>query len=242
VIDEQQFAASVERERRRRRRDTLLLWALASLLFVKPAQVLLGLVGLPVEFRWALAWVGAPLATALGYAAVAGMGGLASGAPINILHPGGGGKGAPPGYSHAEALAAAGRMSDAEAAFEALHAECGDRVDVLHAEIAWQLKPGGSADRAKTLLQRLRKASGASRADELYAAQRLVDLYPGPLRDPERAMSELRRIIQQFPGSRDAEGAQTVLAALRDRAGHAAPHAPRNIRNADSTPLYISEP
>lgn len=242
MIDEQQFAASVERERRRRRRDGLLLWALASLLFVKPVHVLLGLVGLPVEFRWPLAWVGAPLATALVYAAVRGVGGLASGALMNILHPGRGGKAAPPGYSHAEALAAAGRMAEAEAAFEALHAERGDRVDVLHAEIAWQLKPGGNVERAKALLQRLRKANGATRSDDLFATQRLIDLYLGPLHDTDRAMSELRRIMQQFPGSRDAEGAQTALATLREQAGHAAPHAPRDIRNADSTPPSSSEP
>lgn len=242
MIDEQQFAASVERERRRRRRNALLLWALASLLFVKPAHVLLGLVGLPVDLRWPLAWVAAPLATALVYAAVAGVGGLASGVMMNILHPGRGGEAAPPGYSHAEALAAAGRMTEAEAAFEALHAERGDRVDVLHAEIAWQLKPGGSVERAKILLQRLRKAAGATRADELYATQRLIDLYLGPLHDTDRAMSELRRIIQQFPGSRDAEGAQMALATLREQAGHSAPQALRDIRNADTTPPSSSEP
>ncbi len=242
MIDEQQFAASVERERRRRRRDMLLLWALASLLFVKPAHALLGLVGLPVALRWPLAWVAAPLATALVYAAVAGMGRLASGLMMNILHPGRGGEAAPPGYSHAEALAAAGRMTEAEAAFEALHAERGDRVDVLHAEIAWQLKPGGSVERAKTLLQRLRKAAGATRADDLYATQRLIDLYLGPLKDTDRAMSELRRIVQQFPGSRDAEGAQMAIVTLREQAGHDAPHALRDIRNADPTPPSSSEP
>lgn len=241
MIDEQQFAASVERERRRRRRDALLLWALASLLFVKPAHALLGLIGLPVDVRWPLAWVAAPLATALVYAAVVGVSGMASGLVLNILHPGRGGKAAPPGYSHAEALAAAGRMTEAEAAFEALHAERGDRVDVLHAEIAWQLKPGGSVERAKTLLQRLRKATGATRADDLYATQRLIDLYLGPLRDPDRAMSELRRIIQQFPGSRDAEGAQTALATLREQAGREVPVAPDVSRGTDPTPPSSSQ-
>jgi len=242
VIDEQQFAASVERERRRRRRDALLLWALASLLFVKPAQVLLGLVGLPVDLRWPLAWVAALLATALVYAAVAGLGGFASGLMMNILHPGRGGEAAPPGFSHAEALAAAGRMEDATAAFEALHAERGDRVDVLHAEIAWQLKPGGSVERAKTLLQRLRKASGATRADELYATQRLIDLYLGLLRDPDRAMSELRRVMQQFPGSRDAEGAAVALATLREQARLDAENASREVRDTDPTPPSSPEP
>jgi tetratricopeptide (TPR) repeat protein len=242
VIDEQQFAASVERERRRRRRDMLLLWALASLLFVKPAHALLGMVGLPVDLRWPLAWLASPLATALVYAAVAGVGGVASGLMMNILHPGRGGEAAPPGFSHAEALAAAGRMEEAAAAFEALHAERGDRAEVLHAEIAWQLKPGGSVERAKTLLQRLRKAAGATRADELYATQRLIDLYLGPLRDPDRAMSELRRVIQQFPGSRDAEGAEVALATLREQARLNAIDTSRDARETDHTPPSSSEP
>jgi hypothetical protein len=58
---------------------------------------------------------------------------------------------------------------------------------------------------------RLRKAADATRADELYATHRLVDLYLGPLGDESRAMSELRRLVERFPGTRDAEGAQAEL-------------------------------
>jgi hypothetical protein len=43
----------------------------------------------------------------------------------------------------------------------------------------------------------------------------LIDLYLGELAQPECALPELRRIIEQHPGSRAAAGAAIALARLK---------------------------
>ncbi|MBL0940528.1 MAG: hypothetical protein IBJ03_16655 [Gemmatimonadaceae bacterium] len=90
-------------------------------------------------------------------------------------------------------------------------------ASALRAEANLCLAPDGDPQRAKELLQRLRKVSDATRADELFATHRLIDLYLGPLQDRDRGMSELRRLADRFPGTPDAQGALTALASLRDQ-------------------------
>lgn len=54
--------------------------------------------------------------------------------------------------------------------------------------------------------------SPAARDATLYATQRLIDLYDGPLGDQGRALVELRRLIETFPNSREAAAARATLA------------------------------
>lgn len=56
---------------------------------------------------------------------------------------------------------------------------------------------------------------GASRDIELYCTQRVIDLRLGPLGDPRRAFPELRRLIDRFPASREAEGARAALRRIK---------------------------
>jgi hypothetical protein len=65
------------------------------------------------------------------------------------------------------------------------------------------------------LFTRIRQVPGARRPDELYASQRLIDLYLGPLQDPGRATVELRRLVERFPDTPDAAGARAALERLR---------------------------
>ena len=44
----------------------------------------------------------------------------------------------------------------------------------------------------------------------------LVDLHLGPLEDEGRALVELRRLIDGFPGTREAEMAREALAKLKE--------------------------
>jgi hypothetical protein len=104
-----------------------------------------------------------------------------------------------------------GNREAATKAFDQVRAEHGERASLLRAEADVQLRPDGDAERARELLMRLRKAADATRADELYATHRLIDLYLGPIGDEARAVSELRRLVERFPGTRDAEGAQAEL-------------------------------
>ena len=56
-------------------------------------------------------------------------------------------------------------------------------------------------------------------AVERYATHRLLELYLGVLADPGRAMVELRRMADRFPGTPHG---QAALAALRRRRDHLA--------------------
>lgn len=131
-----------------------------------------------------------------------------------VLEPGGNGRDRAV-YSHAESLAVRGNLEAASKAFDQARAEHGERAVLLRAEADVQLRSDGNAERARELLMRLRKAADASRTDELYATHRLIDLYLGPLNDEARAMSELRRLAERFPGTRDADGALTELERRR---------------------------
>jgi hypothetical protein len=112
-----------------------------------------------------------------------------------------------------DALEAAGDVAGAIAAYDALlvrepaNARALRQAAELHAR-------AGQPRRAAVLLATLRSRSGL-RQDELYATQRLADLYLGPLGDDGRALVELRRLVERFPGSREAEGARLALARLK---------------------------
>jgi len=74
--------------------------------------------------------------------------------------------------------------------------------------------------RAGQLLTDIIKAMKMTR-DDVYIANRLVDLYVGPLNTPYKAFRELRRIIERYPNTSAAQHARVALAALKER--HAEP-------------------
>lgn len=49
----------------------------------------------------------------------------------------------------------------------------------------------------------------------MYASQKVIDLYLGPLDDPGRALVELRRFAETHPGTREANHALQALARLK---------------------------
>ena len=117
-------------------------------------------------------------------------------------------------FSYQESLAARGDVAGASASYEALIAERPEaplprlRAAELHA------RRGGDAARAAELFRSVRDLPSASRREALYASNRLVDLYDGRLGDPGRALVELRRIIERFPGSPEAIRARDALPRL----------------------------
>ena len=60
-----------------------------------------------------------------------------------------------------------------------------------------------------------RELAGNNRSRELYATQRLIDLYLGPLGDDVRALVELRRLVERFPGTKEAAAARNVLMRMK---------------------------
>lgn len=120
-----------------------------------------------------------------------------------------------PSYSSEQALAARGDLSGALAAYEAAM-----RLRPMDPEPRFQaaemLLRSSTPERAARYFTQGRRLSPDNRARELYATQRLIDLYWGKLQDYPRARAELRRLIARFPGSSEAAGAQDLLASLSE--------------------------
>lgn len=223
MIDEQLLQQSVERERQRKRRERALLGIVVVAMLSVAAFVLLKLMGYTGSTRLLYSVLGGIGSTVVIFTGVQLVTAFSARATQAFMMPGGAAR-QPAVHSHAEALAAKGNLADASAAFDALRAEHGERVASLRAEADLQMAPGGDPDRARELLVRIRKAPDVTRSDELYATHRLVDLYLGALADDGRAMVELRRLADRFPGTPDAAGALRELerrrALLKDQHEH----------------------
>ena len=120
-------------------------------------------------------------------------------------------------YSHEQSLVMRGQIDDALASFESIVQGKPDAVKprVRAAELYSREK--GNHLRAAQLLAEVQRIKTAGVGDFVYATHRLVDLYTGPLNEPGRAMVELRRLIERFPGTPAADQARDALATLKDR-------------------------
>jgi hypothetical protein len=119
------------------------------------------------------------------------------------------------GYSHIQALEAKGDIAGALAAWEeVITAEPAAFAARLHAADLY-VTHDVDAQRAAALYKEVRLHAQAPAETQRYAAQRLVDLYLGVLESPGKAMAELRRSIEQWPDSREAQGAREALRRLK---------------------------
>lgn len=125
-----------------------------------------------------------------------------------------------PTYSNLQALAARGDHAGAlEAYDEAMRLRPMDPEPRFQA--AELLSRSSTPDKAVRLFVQARRLSGRNRSKELFATQRLIDLYLGKLDDRPRARAELRQLVKRFPGTREAAAAQKVLDELSaDHPGH----------------------
>jgi hypothetical protein len=124
-------------------------------------------------------------------------------------------------HSNIDAMEAAGDYKSAVAAWEA--------VAVSQPANPWPLMRAGElylrvlAEPAMAL-ERFRLARdipGITPEQQRYASQKVIDLYLGPLADEGRAMVELRRLIDQHPGTPEAAGARAAIQRLKSARGQA---------------------
>lgn len=119
-----------------------------------------------------------------------------------------------PTFSQHDALEASGDVAGAIAAYDATLAANPGNLRALRQAAELHARAGNAA-RAAELLTELRRAAGGPFDAELYATQRLADLYLGALGDDGRAMVELRRLVERFPGTREGDGARLALQRLK---------------------------
>jgi hypothetical protein len=117
-------------------------------------------------------------------------------------------------YSMEQSIAARGNVEGAlEAYQEAMQLNPADPEPRFQAaELAFR---ASDPSRAIALFSEGRRLAGDDRSRELYATQRLIDLYLGPLKNDPRALVELRRLVDRFPNSREGKSAVDVLRRLK---------------------------
>jgi hypothetical protein len=74
---------------------------------------------------------------------------------------------------------------------------------------------GANPARAAELYREVQRIPEVMSGHDIYASNKLADLYLGPLQLPGKALVEFRRIIHRYPGSVAADHARTALANLK---------------------------
>ncbi|CAN5919853.1 hypothetical protein BH11GEM1_BH11GEM1_28340 [soil metagenome] len=120
-------------------------------------------------------------------------------------------------FSYQEAMIMRGDVAGALESYEAIIAEQPTLVAPRLRAAEHYAKGNRNPRRAAELFRQVRELPGAPLRDAVYACSRLVDLYDGPLDEPGRAVVELRRIIELYPGSEMANRAQSALPELKAR-------------------------
>lgn len=120
-----------------------------------------------------------------------------------------------PTFSHIETLEVRGDLDGAARAWEETIAEHPDNALVRVRAADFHLRRRSDAVRAVELYRAARDLGTANEDLRRYIGQKITDLYLGPLKDEGRAMGELRRLIDSFPGTREAEAARDALAAIK---------------------------
>lgn len=120
-----------------------------------------------------------------------------------------------PTFSHIEALEIRGDLAGAERAWEEACREHPGNAVVLVKAADFHLRLRNDPVAALQRFRQVRDLTAASPDLVRYASQKIIDLHLGPLADEGRALVELRRMIDRFPGTREAEDARAVLARLK---------------------------
>jgi hypothetical protein len=122
-----------------------------------------------------------------------------------------------PQYSYEQSLIMQGKVAESLASFEIIIAAepAAVRPRIVAADL--YLREAKNAARSAELLHEAQLIRPLSPGDDIYIANRLVDLYVGPLGAPHKALRELRRIIDRYDGTDAASHARTALAELKAR-------------------------
>ena len=120
-------------------------------------------------------------------------------------------------YSSQHTLIMQGKVEDALFSFEAIWASDPNalRARLIAAEI--YARERDNPARAAELLCAAQAASDITPGDDIHIANRLVDLYIGPLNAPGRAFRELRRLIDRYGNTSAGAHTRVALAKLKEQ-------------------------
>ncbi len=124
------------------------------------------------------------------------------------------------GYSDIETLVAQGQHDAAAQAYAVRAAQGTGDTTALLRRAALLSGPLSAAAQAAEELEQERERRPLKPDDDVRIGAALAHLYEGPLNDPGRAMTELRRLIDRYPATRNIRRLRGELADLRqDRFG-----------------------
>jgi len=119
------------------------------------------------------------------------------------------------GYSSIETLAARGHLQAAADAYAERARNKPQRVDATLRRAALLSGPLGQAETAAIELDNLRAGGPLPPRDDFRVGLALVEIYEHDLKDPGRAMAELRRLIDRYPTAQGARRLRVALASLK---------------------------
>jgi tetratricopeptide (TPR) repeat protein len=120
-------------------------------------------------------------------------------------------------YSEQQALVMQGKLDEALASFESVIKERPESIEARIGAAELYARDKGNHRRAAELFREAQRIPTIAQGHDVYVAHRLVDLFTGPLNEPGRALVELRRLIERYPGSAAAIRARDALATLKAR-------------------------
>lgn len=167
---------------------------------------------------WPYPVFGTPLGTFIVWAGVYWFPRASSEGFLSFLWPNRGAAPRQASYSHIEAIAAAGKIAEALGAYEQVIAAEPEAI-VPRAQAAELYARGTDHARAAALFAEIRRLPGCTPQHDLYATQRLIDLYDGPLEQPAKSLTELRRIVERHRDSREAPFARAALVRRKREPG-----------------------
>jgi hypothetical protein len=143
------------------------------------------------------------------------VGKMAGGAASSLYTPSGDSTAYTPTFSHIDTLIIRGDFDGAATAWEVAILDNPTNAGVLVKAADFHLRDRKDPTTALSLYLRARQLNAGGVDLRRYVQQKIVDIYLGPLNDEGRAMAELRRLIDAFPQSREAEAAREALATIK---------------------------
>lgn len=142
-------------------------------------------------------------------------GGSAAGDFAKYMTAGGSGTPYEEQFSHEQALIMKSDFSGAAALFEQRILATPSDPRVLLAAADLYATHAANPTRAAQLYRDIQRLPLTTPGQDVYASNRLADMYLGPLKQPGRALVEFRRLIHRYPDSRTADQARMALANLK---------------------------
>jgi hypothetical protein len=191
-------------------------FVLGNVMFGVLGSLKLGLTGLPLLL---FTLGGAFTLSALGIFVGMKLGDAAGGVAARV-YMGGGNTPYEEQFSQEQALVMRRDYAAALALFEQRIAATPGEPRVRIAAADLYATHGQNPARAAELYREVQRIRDLMSGHDVYASNKLADLYLGPLKEPGRALVEFRRLIHRYPGSTVADHARVAIANLKP---HVAP-------------------